>query len=460
MAGREKDQKTGQKEKILVLISDKRVPAGFSRVLAVAVLGLACILNSCSGHVPYEILGEHLARGECGAAASLMADSAGDYGDNAELLFLLDSAMVHMRCRQFDAAQEKFRAAEDLAESLWTLSLSRETAAYLANDYVLDYAGEDFERAMIHMMSALAYLDAGESEEALVECRRLDSLLSLYNNRYAEKNVYKEDAFGRYLSGILREGDNNPDGAFLDYKKALETYGDYGTYYGLEAPADLKASLFRVAEKAGRLPDARKILPEENPIARDDISGKGRVVWILLQGAVPEKKEDRVVIPTSRGPLAIAFPSFSRPDAPGPRPMMELTPESGTPLRVDADLVSDIGAIAVKNLEDRRARIAAKAVARAVAKQVVISQAAGKGDKEVRQVVENALNILNLFLERADIRSWRSLPGRIYMASTFLAPGPWEVNATGHGPDALKKVVVKAGQIHYIIVNNALENGF
>ena len=41
----------------------------------------------------------------------------------------------------------------------------------------------------------------GKTEDALVEIRRLDTLLTGLNNKYDAKSVYKEDAFARYLSG-------------------------------------------------------------------------------------------------------------------------------------------------------------------------------------------------------------------------------------------------------------------
>ncbi|WDP84092.1 MAG: hypothetical protein HUN05_02055 [Desulfobacter sp.] len=36
------------------------------------------------------------------------------------------------------------------------------------------------------------------------------------------------------------------------------------------------------------------------------------------------------------------------------------------------------------------------------------------------------LNILNTLVEHADTRSWRTLPGQIYMRRFFLPPGQWQ----------------------------------
>ncbi len=452
MAGREKDQETGGKEKILVLIvpAVNRISFFFGCVLILFGLG------GCSSHVPYETLDQNLSRGDCRAAAELLAEHESDYGDNGELLFLLDSAMTHMACREFGLAQEKFRAAEDLAENLWTLSLSREAASYLTNEYVQSYGGEDFERAMIHLMSALAFLDEGRPEEALVACRRLDSLLALFNDTYEQENVYKEDAFGRYLSGILREADHDPDGAFIDYKKALAAYGDRGGDAGTALPRGLKADLFRVAGKAGRLADAGAAVPEYTaPPESGDRAPTGQVVWIGLAGRVPGKREKRITVPSPQGLLTIAFAGYDSLPRPAPGPTLVLRSESGEVAQKTADLVSDISAIAVKSLEDRRVRTTAKAIARAAAKQVLIRQIAKNDDKKKERAIENLLNMVNLFVEKADLRSWRSLPGRIYMARFFLPPGEWRLDTLQTTGTHQKKLLVKAGEIRYIVVNHS-----
>jgi len=405
------------------------------------------VLSGCSSHVAYDTLEQHLAQGDCNAASELMAASESDYGENAALLFLLDSAMVDMQCRRFGPAQEKFRAAEDLAEALWTLSLSREAATYLTNEYVQSYAGEDFERAMIHLMSALAFLEQGLPEEALVECRRLDTLLAMFSDKYQGENGYREDAFARYLSGILRQGDRDPGGAFIDYKKALDAYTLGEDNYGI-VPEDLKASLFRAAQKAGRPADALAALPGYRaPSGPEDTAAVGQVVWIRLRGRVPPKTEKRITLPSPHGPLIVAFPGYGPRSSPEPEFPLTLRSETGEIVTKPAVLVSNISAVAVAALEDKRGRITAKALARAAAKQVLIQQVTKNKDKEKERVAENILNIINLFIERADLRSWRSLPGQIYMARFYLPAGNWYAEG--------KKLLVKAGEIRYIVVNDA-----
>ncbi|MBU1344537.1 MAG: hypothetical protein KKE44_09575 [Proteobacteria bacterium] len=417
------------------------------------------VLAGCAGHVSYDALSAHLSAGDCNAAARLIEDSRGDYGTHSELLFFLDSAMVHMQCKNFQAAQERFHSAEDLAQQLWTTSLSREAVSLISNDYLISYGGEDYERAMIHLMSAIAYLDAENFEDALVECRRLDSLLTLYNDRYAEKNVYKEDAFGRYLSGILNEADHNLDAAFIDYQKALESYADYEQFYQTPAPSSLKKDFLRVARAVNRVADARNLIPGDVPdseILYKTSRTMGEILVIQLTGRAPVKVEDRVHIPTIHGPITLAFPKFLPVSSAPPRTSFLLRSRTEQK-EIQADLAADITAIAFKNLADHRARIITKTIARAAVKQAVIRQAAKKvaknENKDTQQAIEIALNLMNLFLEHADLRSWQTLPARVYMARAFVEQGAYELEIPSqvNGRRKIKNIMVTAGKIHYII---------
>ena len=422
--------------------------------LVLVIWGLL-LLGGCAHRLDYNRLYAQLQDGDCGAATLHIENNRKHYGSNAQLLYLLDAAMVHLQCREFETAQQKFHAAERLAESLWTESLSRQAASLVTNEYLVKYPGEDYERALINMMSALGYLQSEAFDDALVEIRRLDSLLSLFNDKYEHKNVYKEDAFGRYLSGILHEADNALDDAFIDYRKALLTYRDYDKYYGTPAPATLIEDLLRVAAAVDRMEDAERLLPRNSLQRRQAPSTNrhmGKLVFLQLSGRAPTKTQGQVVVPTGAGPVSIAYPRLLL----LPPACMEHRLTLASPDMVivaTLDLVQDIGRIALKNLEDKKGRIMAKTIARAVTKQVIIEGLANSSDDEAAMALRTALNIANLFLEQADTRSWRTLPGQIYMDRLFIPPGEYTVQiaACGGRPHKLQNILVKAGKTHYIV---------
>ena len=212
--------------------------------------------------INYHTLESYLVNNDCAAASDYLENHKKKYGSNRELLFLLDSAMINMLCGNYEKSNENFHRAEALTEELWTKSITKESAAFLLNDYTVPYSGEDFEKALINLFSAINYLKLGQFDDSLVEVRRLDSVLTMLNDQYSKKNIYKEDAFGRYLSGIIYEADNNLNDAYIDYYKAFHTFQDYEEKYGTPMPSVFVKDLIRVARASGRTDEVRSFIDE------------------------------------------------------------------------------------------------------------------------------------------------------------------------------------------------------
>ncbi len=411
------------------------------------------ILAGCAATLNYGALERHMRAGDCELAASVIREK--DYGFNMKLNYLLDAAFVNMLCGKYRESNRFFHEAEDLAEKLWTKSITMEATAFVTNEYALPYHGEDFERALINLFSAINYVMLGDFDEALVECRRLDSLLTLYNDKYDRKNVYKEDAFGRYLSGIIYEAQGNLDDAFIDYLKAYKAFRDYENDYGTSVPASVREDLLRVAGATGRLDEVmRETGGIDDTVRPEGEAGKGRgkLVLIQLNGKSPVKVDDRVIIATRYGPVSIAFPRYvvSRPECGA----AELTVRSATGRwHARAELVEDINEIAVKNLEDRKGRVVAKTIARVVAKRAAINSATE--DPSMRRI----LNLLDAaFIEKADTRSWRTLPGEIYLSRVFLPEGRYKLYVNHCGNERyMEDIGLKAGETRFLLFNSMYE---
>ena len=422
----------------------------------------AVMLSGCAGGNIYPKLHQSLSRGDCAGAGALIETNQKLYGVNAQLLYLLDGAMVALQCREYDRMQERLHAAEDLAEKLWTESISRHAAAMVTSDYVLKYSGEDYERVMIHIVSAIGYLQLGQLDEALVEVRRLNTLLNTYVDQYQEEQLYKADAFGRYLSGLLREADGDVDGAYIDYAKAVEAYQGQADIYPFGIPQYLLTDFFKAAEKADRMADAHNLVPDapekstgRNSIDHSSADDSGKIVLIVFAGEGPKKVQHTVVVPTPRGPISVAVPQVEVLDNECVYGKLLLT---NGPEQVGAELqrVSNINRIALKSLEQKKGRIIAKTIARTVSKQVVIEGLASTQSRRDRGAVTAILNIVNtLALEKADIRCWRMLPGTIYLARVYLAPGTYagQLRWCNDRTIALEPVAVDAGQTRFLFAD-------
>ena len=87
-----------------------------------------------------------------------------------------------------------------------------------------------------------------------------------------------------------------------------------------------------------------------------------------------------------------------------------------------ADLVENIDAIALETLAVQMPTITARAVARAVVKYNVNKQVQRQND-----ALGVFMNIVTAFTERADTRSWLTLPKNIYLARIALVPGNYVI---------------------------------
>jgi len=319
----------------------------------------------------------------------------------------------------------------------------------VTNDYAIPYAGEDFERAGINLFSAISYALDRNNEEALVECRRLDSVLSMYNDKYEDKNVYKEDAFGRYLSGMIYEAEGELEDAYIDYYKSFKIYGDYKDDYGTGAPVSLKKDLMRVARATGRsneLVSEFGDLGETAGLSYSKAQKMGKVVLIHLNGKAPVKVSHSLVAPSTQGPVSLAFPQYvvNRPNCIDSKLIVR---SSSNIKEAKTELVEDINEIAVKNLEDRKGRVIAKTIARAAVKQAVVNNLIK--DDSLKMV----FNILNTaVMERADTRTWRTLPGEIYMTRVYLKEGTYNISGANCGrEERLKEISIKAGETRFVL---------
>ncbi|MBI3995916.1 MAG: hypothetical protein HY349_08075 [Nitrospirae bacterium] len=367
------------------------------------------------------------------ADAAIVKQKA-EYGARNAVLYHLDRAMMLHLAGQYAESSQALAEAENRIEELYTKSVAAGAGSMLANDYTLPYEGEDFEKVMINVIAALNYVYLGQWDEALVEARKVDHKLNLFNDKYEKKNVYKQDALAQYLSGILYEAKGELNDAFISYRKAHQAYGDYRKNYGTPMPPMLPADLLRVSEAlrfTEEHQDYLKQFPGTRWTTAKELKGQSEVVFVSYTGRSPIKEDFFIdaPIPDKKGGtyiLRVALPKFV------PQPDRVRTAEvhlipvaagSGGAISQRTVPAEDITAIARKNLEDRIARITVKAVARATSKYL----ASRTAEKELGPLAGLASNIYAVATEQSDKRSWRTLPGQIQLARMVVPPGAYTV---------------------------------
>ncbi|MCI0529305.1 MAG: hypothetical protein L0Y56_17850 [Nitrospira sp.] len=430
--------------------------------------GLLWFVSACSPITHHYIQVEHyISRQDFFKADAVIEKQAKGYGAKNVLLYDMDRAMALHLAGQYIESNKFLDLAEQRAEQLYTKSLTAEAGAMLTNDNTLPYEGEDFERVMINLIAALNYIYLDEIDEALVETRKVDHKLNLLNDRYEKKNVYKEDAFARYLSGILYEAKAESSDAWIDYRKAYEAYQDYQKQYGTPIPQMLKADLLRMTDLLGLTVEHREYLDQFGTIPwmrHKEYRRYGEIILISYNGLSPVKEDYFITAPVPDGEggvyiLNIAMPRFISRPTDVANAIMKVQGTGVTPLQTV--LVEDITAIAIKNLENRIGRITAKAIARATAKYMVsrtIREKANKEDKPLPRILSDVgTNLYSLLSEQSDKRSWRTLPGEVQMARLLVPPGTYQVEVqylNRHGQEitqrAFPEVKILAGEKKFL----------
>jgi hypothetical protein len=406
-------------------------------LLAFFLLGLFLFCSCAPTIKHYPRINQYLLVGDYDSAYKVVKQSRGTYAERNAVLYYLDEGIISHFAGRYKESNKSFFEAEAMMDKLYTKSISKEAASFVISDNTVPYRGEDFEMAMVNLFLALNYAGLGKWEDAVVEARKVDSKLNLINSKYEEgkKNVYKEDAFIRFLMGNFYEVEGEINDAFISYRKSEEIYRrDYLPNYGLSPPPILIENLLTSADAMGFYEEAAQIRDQYPSVTFTEVKTKRRTAEVLVvhyNGMGPEKKEEYFLVPMPDGyVMKIAYPKFVRRTygiSHGKVNIRNL--ETGTSYSASTLLMEDIASIAVLNLENRINRVKAKAIARATTKYLA-SLAASKAVEQRHGALAGMLtkmtaNIASVATEQADVRQWRLLPAEIRVGRVIVPPGEY-----------------------------------
>lgn len=429
--------------------------------LSVRLAALAAIL-ALSGCATYSnsfaVIEKQLAGQQYDEALKTIEDQSKNKKDR--VLYLLNKGMVLRMKRDFTASNESLEAAKQEMERLYAASISENALSFVVNDATVSYAGDDYEQVLVHLYMALNYLELGERDEARVEALQVDVKL----REIAEKmpdSKFTEDALSRYLAGMIYEELGEWSDAMISYRKAYEAYKKYQDNFSVAMPAMLKHDLVRLAQREGLTDELAKYQKEFDIVAEKKKAAKaepqGELVFILNNGLAPIKREE-VIGTWAPGP-SVVVDTTKRPVRPlPPRRAAQAVTESTAPpvlvnialpyyesrpkritgarisvsgLQTDTQVMEDIDAIARASLKSRMPAITARAVARAISKGVIqesVDKTSQQGDDAAVKLIGSLLvRVAAIATERADTRSWLTLPANVQLARLPLPAGSYDV---------------------------------
>jgi uncharacterized protein len=445
---------------------------GFAKLVAVVSLLAGCGLNMEKN---YQKMRPDMVSGNYEAADKYL-DSVKEnfYAKDNRLLYYMDKGMVLHLGKKYQQSNQFLEKAKTAAEELWTESISKNALAWVTTDNSVPYQGEDFEKVLIHFVAALNYVSVSDLGSARVEARQVSQKLELYAQKYAEldpdsagKMAYVDDAFARWMSGKLRETDPEMtalNDAWIDYKKALTIYEkDYAARYKTAVPLFLVQDALRALEGLGssfkdELAQLKGRYPSVTAQSRAETKGMGEVILVHLSGEAPYKIDKFWDSKASNGDFVrIAYPEFV------PKPYrIKGARLSAAAAKGETETAENITAIALQNLNDRMARIKAKAIARALVKYLASKGIGAAGEKAGGkagaglQVAGALMQFGSAVAEESDKRSWITLPAVVNVGRIFLPPGEHTVNVEFLGAggetvgNAQLKTTVEAGKPSFV----------
>ncbi len=325
-----------------------------------------------------------------------------------QLVYLFDYGTALQQSGKYKESNEILLKADKLSDIQDYTSLSREAGSILLNEGLVQYKGDDYEKVMVNAQMAINYLMLGNSEDALVEARRLNQ--KLYKFKFEAKRNYEQNPFAFYLSAMIWEAEKNPDSAYIDYNNTYKVNPDIPY---------LREDLIRAAKNAQRpeeLAKWQKLFPEVKIKPEWKDKNYGEVVLIYQQGWGPRKypNPDFTSIPKLY-PTA----NFTK--------KAKLIVDDGKKIHEEGtQQILSVQDVAIKTLDDQYAALIAKRVAGMATKAVVADQI-----RQKNQLLGDLALIGMSLADRADLRQWSLLPESFQVAKLYLPAGEYKIKVEG-----------------------------
>ena len=369
--------------------------------------------------------------------------------DRDAVLYYLNKGMLLRMDGDFKASNDAFESAKRLMDELEAISITEQTGSMVINDEVKSYEGEVFEKVLLHFYKVLNFLELGKIYEARVEVLQTDQLLKKIKQKLSVDEL-PEEAWVRYMSGLVFEDLGEWSDAMIAYRKAYQAYNNTKGKYKLSIPYSLKVALLRMAERQGlnqELEQYKKEFGINQWETVAELQNKGELIVVLNSGLAPLKKRNSatVVSPSSGQLIRISLPVYVKRPIAASGANYDVNGQQG-----QLENVEIVDALAVKSLEEQMPTI----VARAAARQAIKYQAT-KAANEQSNGLGLLFNLAGTLLEQADTRSWTTLPQAIYMARIPLQPGSYNLSLKITSYDGRDKTVkfdgirIKAGENVY-----------
>ena len=401
------------------------------------------------------------------------------------LLYNLEMGKLYRLKNDYNNSNKHLNKADKLMEQNNTKSLADFAMGNLINPMRQTYKAEDYEQYMMHFYKALNYAALGYTESAVVEARRITLATNLNSSKYNfASNKYSKDAFALNLQGMIYEMAGDYNNAFIAYRNAVQLYqNNESQYYGVALPTQLQQDLLRMATNMNFVEEVSFYETNFNTTHTQNTADGGALILFLEDGQAPVKQENNFLLTAINGSVN----SFSYVNANGLNenfnfnttiygftnenlstfktfklsiPSISILSKQAQAVAVVVNgttyttaVAQNMNSIALNVMKERFLKEMGYALARQLAKKLVEKGAEALAEslvknngnnnatdttdtqknefvnknKERKQQVGNiaglAVNIFNTLNEKADTRTWQTLPAFVQYVRIPLQAG-------------------------------------
>jgi hypothetical protein len=414
--------------------ASKKVVCGIIAVYAV-LAGASCVSTRSS--TAYAEIDRALYReGYAQGAEVLEQHKDRVYRDKDAVLYYLDKGMLTHFAGDYGDSTRLLQEGERAIEAAFTKSVTMEVGSYILNDTTREYDGEDYEDIYINAFNALNYYHLHNTEDALVEIRRMTNKLRFLSSKYGvmtsnlqqlalEESVdlpgnpsapveFNDSALARYLGLLFYRGEGKTDDARIDLNYLKLAFANAPGVYSFPLPSSL---------------DDELTIPP----------GKARLNVIGFSGLSPVKQEEAIRVPVfrdSRGSwsryIKIALPVMT--DRPSAVDRIEVSLSNGE--RFNLELLEDIRSVARETFKAKVGVIYLKSVLRGIVKGYASSSLDAASNRVGGQealllgVLSLGAQVFAEASEQADLRISRYFPAQAHVGGINLDPGVYSLSLT------------------------------
>ncbi len=359
-----------------------------------------------------------------------------------DLLYYFEKGELQTLDGDYAGGKETWLKADEIIHA-WEDSIKTDLAklsgdftSHLISDKTRRYEGQDYEKVMLSTNLTLSHIMQGSYDLARIEMKKTverEKLIEAFRDKEYDK--LKEEAEKDKVTATVKDMKGypmaeleTPEVAHLKngFQNAFSHYLA-GYFFEVTGEPSMAEPGYRNAVQLA--PNSRLAQAGLREMGRRKPSAKeSDVLFVIESGFAPSWKSTTVPVPVATGKSVVATPlSFPLIKAENPGFVPPSINVSGKAVAVET--LTNVDAMARRQLKDQLPSILMRTVIRATVKSVVQNQAYKAG-----AITGLVATVATVGTEQADDRSWRTLPERISVARATLPRGTVPIEfQTGSG---------------------------